>query len=69
MNARRDALDVVAARYVERQRSLGRKFATEERVIASLCQFLAHTPAAADLDQTLFDAWCSEVASVFRTGV
>lgn len=64
MNARRDALDVVAARYVERQRSLGRKFATEERVIASLCQFLAHTPAAADLDQTLFDAWCSSFAAL-----
>jgi hypothetical protein len=53
--ARSDSLDVVAARYLERQRSLGRKYANEERVIASLCAYLANAHAV-ELEQPLFEA-------------
>jgi integrase len=61
--ARSDSLEGIAARYVERQRSLGRKYATEGQIIASLCQFLACNDAG-DLDQALFDAWCASFAAL-----
>ena len=48
----------MAARYIERQRALGRKYATEECVIASLCRFLSSIKAT-DLDLACFEAWCS----------
>jgi integrase/recombinase XerD len=63
VNARIDSLDGVAARYLERQRSLGRKYDNEERIIASLCKFLANAHAV-DLDQMHFEAWCSTFAAL-----
>lgn len=43
---------------IERQRSLGRKYDVEERVVASLCRFLSDIRAE-DLDLSRFEAWCS----------
>ena len=56
-------LAAVAAQYLERQRALGRKYAGEERTITSLCQFLAAAQAV-DLEQSLFDAWCTTFAAL-----
>lgn len=58
VSARLRALDSIAARYIERQRSLGRKYDVEERVVASLCRFLSDIRAE-DLDLSRFEAWCS----------
>lgn len=67
MNARGalpvEPLHTVAARYLERQRSLGRKYDNEERVIGSLCEFLASAEAC-ELEQPLFEEWCATFAAL-----
>jgi len=52
------ALDVVADRYLRRQRSLGRAYVHEEQVIDALRRFLDKN-SCADLDQANFEAWCA----------
>lgn len=51
------ALDAPVTRYLGKQRALGRGYANEEWVLASLRTFLINA-GAADLDQELFDGWC-----------
>ncbi len=51
------ALDAPVKRYLGKQRALGRGYANEERVLASLRTFLTNA-GATDLDQELFDGWC-----------
>jgi integrase/recombinase XerD len=53
----RTALDLTIDQYLQRQRSLGRGYATEERVIDSLRRFMVHA-GALDLDQEIFQGWC-----------
>jgi integrase/recombinase XerD len=50
-------LDVMIDRYLQRQRSLGRGYANEERVLSSLHSFLRKA-GSADLDQKIFQEWC-----------
>ena len=52
-----DTLDVVIARYLQRQRSLGRGYANEERILNSLYDF-SKRAGSADLDQKIFQEWC-----------
>ncbi|WP_371818105.1 tyrosine-type recombinase/integrase [Bradyrhizobium sp. CCBAU 53421] len=52
------AFDQLADRYLRRQRSLGRAYVNEERIIDGLRRFLEKT-SRSDLDQALFDAWCA----------
>ncbi|MBP2435245.1 integrase/recombinase XerD [Bradyrhizobium japonicum] len=47
----------VVDRYLQRQRSLGRGYVHEERVIDALRQFLEKNTCT-DLDQALFEGWC-----------
>lgn len=51
------ALDQVIERYLQRQRSLGRAYVHEERVIDALRRFLLKN-GRVDLDQTVFETWC-----------
>lgn len=48
------AVDRSMARYLERQRALGRAYRTEEDVLRSLCRSLALT-GSTDLDLAAFD--------------
>jgi integrase len=64
--ARKTPLEAVAARYLEHRRSLGRRYDNEERVIASLCEFLVRAQAA-DLKQPLFEAWADTFAALSAT--
>ena len=57
------ALNEVSIRYLEHRRALGRQYAHEESVIASLCRFLV-TIEAVDLDQVHFDSWCATFAAL-----
>lgn len=57
MNATITPLGLVALRYLQLKRSLGRAYHHEERVLASLCQFLA-AAGGAELDQNHFASWC-----------
>jgi integrase/recombinase XerD len=50
-------LDLTIDQYLQRQRSLGRGYANEERVIDSLRRFIVHA-GASDLDQEIFKEWC-----------
>jgi integrase/recombinase XerD len=50
-------LDVIIERYLQRQRSLGRGYANEERILNSLHTFLRKA-GSADLDQKTFREWC-----------
>lgn len=56
-------LDPIRTRYLEHRRSLGRQYVHEEWVISLLCRFLA-AAGAPDLDQVLFDSWCSTFAAL-----
>lgn len=47
-----------AAAYLAHQRALGRGYATEERVLDGLIDFLIQSNYA-DLDQPGFEAWCN----------
>jgi integrase/recombinase XerD len=69
MNAtsHRCLLDPIRIRYLAHRRSLGRQYDHEEWIIASLCRFLA-TVGAVDLDQALFDSWCSTFAGLNANG-
>jgi integrase/recombinase XerD len=51
------AFDQAIARYLHRQRSLGRAYAHEESVIGALRRFLEKS-GFVDLDQAVFEAWC-----------
>lgn len=52
------AFNKMVDRYLRRQRSLGRAYVHEERVIDALRRFLDKS-CSADLDQALFEAWCA----------
>jgi integrase/recombinase XerD len=52
------AFDQVVDRYLRRQRSLGRAYVHEERVIDALRWFLEKN-GRNDLDQAIFEAWCA----------
>lgn len=51
------AMDAAIGAYLAHKRALGRRYATEERVLSSLRDFLAETHAV-DLDQPRFEGWC-----------
>jgi integrase/recombinase XerD len=57
MPAQPHTLGVMIEQYLQRQHSLGRGYATEERVLLSLHDFLSKA-GAADLDQKIFQEWC-----------
>jgi integrase/recombinase XerD len=57
------AFDQAIARYLHRQRSLGRGYVHEERVIGALQRFLKKN-GCVDLDQAAFDAWCASQGSL-----
>jgi integrase len=57
------ALDQPLAAYLAHQRALGRGYDNEERVLSSVCRFLAKA-AAKDLDQVLFDRWCDTLGDL-----
>jgi integrase len=59
--ARRTSFETISSRYLECRRSLGRCYANEGAVIASLGTFLASANQP-DLDPALFDAWCTTFA-------
>lgn len=50
------SLDEAIEAYVAHQRAMGRGYATEERILYSLREFLAKTHAG-DLDQAQFEGW------------
>jgi integrase/recombinase XerD len=52
------AFDQLVDRYLRRQRSLGRAYVHEERVIDALRRFLEKN-SCTDLDQAVFEAWCA----------
>jgi integrase len=52
------ALDQAIARYLQRQRVLGRAYVHEERVIDALHRFLKKN-GCVDLDQAIFEEWCT----------
>jgi len=56
-------LDVIIERYLQRQRSLGRGYANEERILNSLHTFLRKA-GSADLDQKTFQEWCKSHAGL-----
>lgn len=51
------AMDAAIKAYLAHQRALGRGYATEERILYGLRDFLAKTHAV-DLDQSSFEGWC-----------
>jgi integrase/recombinase XerD len=55
------AFDRAIARYLQRQRVLGRAYVNEERVIDALRRFLKEN-GCVDLDRTTFEAWCASHA-------
>jgi integrase/recombinase XerD len=52
------AFDHVVDRYLQNQRSLGRAYVHEERVIDALRRFLEKN-GRTDLNQAIFEAWCA----------
>jgi integrase len=50
--------DQVVDQYLQRQRSLGRAYVHEERVIDALRRFLMKN-GRTDLDQVIFETWCA----------
>jgi integrase len=57
MSIQPHTLGVMIEQYLQRQRSLGHSYATEERVLFSLHDFLSKA-GAADLDQKIFQELC-----------
>jgi integrase/recombinase XerD len=55
--ARPTPLDTMIERYWQKQRSLGRGYANEERVLISLHGFVKKA-GSADLNQKIFQQWC-----------
>jgi len=55
---RGSAFDQLVDQYLRRQRSLGRAYVQEGRVIDALRRFLEKT-SCTDLDQAIFEAWCA----------
>lgn len=60
-------LSPLIRRYLDLKQALGRGFAIERRVLATLADFVA-TAAAADLTQSEFERWC-KTQSHLTTGV
>lgn len=56
-------LDSAIEQYLQLRRSLGRAYGTEERVLASLSQFLV-AAGCAELDQAHFASWCHSHAGL-----
>ena len=54
------ALDVHIRDFLLHQRSLGRRYYTEEYVLRGLRDFVADT-GAVDLDKAVFDHWCEHL--------
>ena len=54
------------AAWLTHQRSLGRGYDGEQRVLAHLQRYVA-MPSAADLDQAGFDRWCASLANLSAT--
>jgi integrase/recombinase XerD len=60
------ALDLSIARYLQLQRSLGRAYENEERVLTSVRRFLV-AATGTDLDYDRFLEWCNTLAGLSST--